>query len=57
MLETAQPAKFEETIVEALGTVPERPLAMRGIEQLPQRVDVMDVDVDAVKRYIVERCA
>lgn len=56
VLETALPAKFEETIVEALGTVPERPAAMHGIEQLPQRVDVMDVDVEAVKRYIVERC-
>jgi threonine synthase len=52
VLETAQPAKFEETIVEALGCTPQRPAAMAGIEQLPQRVEVMDVSVDAVKRYI-----
>jgi len=53
VLETALPAKFEETIVEALGRPPERPAAMQGIENLPQRVEVMDVDVDAVKRLIV----
>ena len=51
-LETALPAKFEETIVEALGRKPERPAATAGIEKLPQRVEVMDVDVDAVKRFI-----
>ena len=53
VLETALPAKFEETIVEALGRLPERPAAMQGIEDLPQRVEVMDVDVDAVKRFVV----
>jgi len=53
VLETALPAKFEETIIEALGRSPERPAAMQGIENLPQRVEVMDVDVDAVKRLIV----
>ena len=54
-LETALPAKFEETIVEALGRPPERPAAMQGIESLPQRVEVMDVDVDAVKRFIARK--
>ena len=48
-LETALAAKFEETIVEALGCQPERPLSLRGIEKLPQRVEVMDVDADQVK--------
>jgi threonine synthase len=55
VLETALPAKFEETIVEALGRPPERPAAMAGIENLPQRVEVMDVDVGAVKRFIAQR--
>ena len=54
VLETALPAKFEETIVEALGRFPERPAAMRGIEDLPQRVEVMDIDVDAVKRFVLQ---
>ncbi|MCB1943491.1 MAG: threonine synthase, partial [Candidatus Accumulibacter sp.] len=54
VLETALPAKFEETIVEALGRRPERPPALQGIEDLPQRVEVIDVSVEAVKA-IIER--
>jgi threonine synthase len=55
VLETAQPAKFEETIREALGAEPVRPADLAGIENLPQRVVVMDPDVEAVKRYVAER--
>ena len=51
-LETALPAKFEETIIEALGRKPERPARMEGIEGLPQRVEVMDADVEKLKAYI-----
>jgi threonine synthase len=54
VLETAQPAKFEETIREALGTEPVRPADLADIEKLPQRVVVMAPDVAAVKRFIVE---
>ncbi len=52
-LETALPVKFGETIVEALGTEPHRPANVIGIEERPQRVDVIDNDVDAVKARIV----
>ncbi|MFZ2853256.1 MAG: threonine synthase [Rhodocyclaceae bacterium] len=52
VLETALPAKFEETIVEALGRTPERPAGLQGIENLPQRCEVMDVSVAAVKAFI-----
>ena len=55
VLETAQPAKFEETIREALGTEPVRPADLAGIEKLPQRVVVMAPDVAAIKQFIVER--
>jgi len=51
-LETALPAKFEETIVEALGTPPPRPARFEGIEKLPQRVERMPVDAGRVKDYI-----
>jgi len=51
-LETALPAKFEETIVEALGRTPERPAGLEGIENLPQRVEVMEADVARLKAYI-----
>ncbi|MBL8395669.1 MAG: threonine synthase [Candidatus Accumulibacter sp.] len=52
VLETALPAKFEATMIEALGRKPERPAALEGIENLPQRVAVMDASVDAVKQFI-----
>ncbi len=52
VLETALPVKFSETIVEALGREPERPLDMQGIEKLPQRVEVMAPEVELVKRFI-----
>ena len=53
-LETALPAKFEETIAEALGCQPMRPKGMEGIEALPQRVMVMDADVVKLKSFIAE---
>ena len=56
-LETALPAKFEETIVEALGRKPERPAAMQGMEDLPQRVQVMDADVAKLKAFIAAHVA
>ena len=51
-LETALPAKFAETIREALGRDPELPPGCEDLESLPQRCDVMDVDAETVKRYI-----
>jgi threonine synthase len=52
VLETALPAKFAAAVVEALGREPERPAALRGIEQLPRRFEPMEADAAAVKRYI-----
>ncbi|MGC2048672.1 MAG: threonine synthase [Gallionella sp.] len=51
-LETALPAKFAETIQEALGREPERPASMVGIEKLPQRYVVMDAEVARLKAFI-----
>jgi len=51
-LETALPAKFSATLVEALGREPARPEAYRDIEKLPQRVEVIMPDARAVKRAI-----
>ena len=55
VLETAQPVKFEATLQEALSRGAERPAALNGIEQLPQRVEVMAPDAEAIKRYIAQR--
>lgn len=51
-LETALPAKFGETIREALGRDPERPAAFADVEQKPQRSVVVDADAAVVKQYI-----
>ena len=51
-LETALPAKFAETIREALGFDPTRPRSMERLEELPQRFEVIDPDAAAVKKYI-----
>ena len=52
VLETALPAKFEDAIVEALGHKPDRPVDLIGLEDLPQRFEVMDADVAAIKQFI-----
>lgn len=51
-LETALPAKFEDTIIEALGCNPERPAGLACIEKLSQRVEVMDANLEMLKTYI-----
>jgi len=54
-LETALPAKFEETIREALELNPERPAGYQNIESLPQRFDTLPPQVAQLKAYIAER--
>jgi threonine synthase len=51
-LETALPAKFAETIVEAVGVEPEVPAALRDLAQRPQRVALMDCDARQVADYL-----
>ena len=55
VLETAQPAKFEDTIKEALSIIAPRPDATRDIESLPQRVFNLPNNVDAIKQFIREQ--
>ena len=56
-LETALPAKFAETIREALGRAPARPAGFENLEQLPQRFEVIEPREEAVKRYIAAHAA
>ncbi len=51
-IETAQPAKFAETIREALDIEPARPPAYVGLEERPQQYVVLPPDVARVKAYI-----
>ena len=54
VLETALPAKFNETIREALGRDAERPAGFENIEALPQRFEVMPADVEKMKAFIAK---
>ncbi len=54
-LETAQPAKFAESISEAIGYEPDRPAGYENLEDLPQRYVEKDADVNAIKTYILEQ--
>ncbi|MGH8708617.1 MAG: threonine synthase [Burkholderiales bacterium] len=51
-LETAQPAKFADTIAEALGRAPARPAGFEDLERRPQRFELIAPDAEALKRYI-----
>ncbi|ODU10148.1 MAG: threonine synthase [Rubrivivax sp. SCN 71-131] len=57
VLETALPAKFADTLREALGREPERPAALQGLEELPRRFSVLPADAQRVKRYIETHCS
>jgi len=52
VLETAQPAKFAETIQEAIGQLTQPPKGLEHLEDLSQRVEVIDPDVNVVKAFI-----
>ena len=52
VLETALAAKFNETILEALGLDAARPAGFEDIESLPQKFVVMPADVDKMKTFI-----
>lgn len=53
VMETAQPMKFAATIQEALNIEPPIPEAVRHLLDLPRRSEVVPVDVQQVKNYIV----
>jgi len=54
-LETALPAKFEETVREAVGRVPERPTRFVGIESKERFCDVLPNDAAALKAYLAAK--
>lgn len=55
VLETALPAKFNETIREALGHDAERPAGFENIEALPQRFEVMSADAGKIKAFLAQQ--
>ncbi len=54
VLETALPAKFSDVVQEALGRPAPVPPGLEGLEDLPQKVEVMPCDVQSVRQYIID---
>jgi threonine synthase len=54
-LMTALPAKFSETILEALGREPEQPESYAHLAALPEKFDVLDADAETLKTFIAKR--
>ena len=57
VLETALPAKFNETVRAAIGIDAPRPAGFEGIEALPRRFLTMPADVDRLKACIAGAAA
>ncbi|OAG27842.1 threonine synthase [Thermodesulfatator autotrophicus] len=53
-LATAHPAKFPEAVKKAIGREPERPEALRGLEDKPRRVKVLPAEVEKVKEFVAK---
>lgn len=57
VLETALPAKFAETIREALHRDPDRPSGLEDLEKREQRFEIIEADVQQVRRIIENTCS
>jgi threonine synthase len=57
VLETALPAKFAETVKEALQREPDRPGGLEDLEGRSQRFEVIDANVQQVRQLIEHACA
>ncbi len=54
-LETAQAAKFSDTVVEAIGRAPPLTAQMKKMLARPQRFEKMPPDAASIRRYIEAR--
>ncbi len=53
-LATAHPAKFPEAVKKALGQEPERPPALKGLEERPKRFEILPAEVEVVKEFVAK---
>jgi threonine synthase len=56
VLETALPAKFPDTIRQAIHRDPDRPTSLAGLEDRPMRSVLLPARVDYVKKYLIDHC-
>jgi threonine synthase len=52
VVSTAHPAKFPEAVAQAAGVSPPPPAAVLARAELPERIDRLPAEVEAVKRYV-----
>ncbi len=57
VLETAHPAKFPEEIERLLGFAPETPPALAALDQLAEDYDMMPVDDEYFRSYLIHQHA
>jgi len=55
ILSTAHPAKFPQAVTEAIGIAPPQPKRLSGLQDLPERLEVLDNDPVLIKRFISSR--
>ena len=53
-LATAHPAKFPDAVHQAIGTDPERPACLDGLESREKRCEIIAAKTDKVKSYLEE---
>jgi threonine synthase len=53
-LATAHPAKFGDAVREAIGRNPELPPALREIDRLEKRVQVLPADSERIKAFVAQ---
>jgi threonine synthase len=51
-LATAHPAKFGDAVKQAIGTGPDMPASLAGIENREKRCEIIDADTATIKRYL-----
>jgi threonine synthase len=51
-LATAHPAKFPEAVQQAIGTSPEAPPSLAGIEMREKRCEIIEAETGAVREFL-----
>jgi threonine synthase len=57
ILSTAHPAKFPQSVKDAIGIAPPEPMRLAGLKILPERVEILANDPVLIKRFIFSRLA
>ncbi len=53
-LSTAHPVKFGDAVEQAIGTPPDYPESLQGIEERDRRCEVLDADIEQIKTFLAD---